>query len=74
MLFAAGAEAATFECYPSEEQGNTIEVENQAVLTAMNVKLSFVGSDLTGTGVTVMPRLSWPMAATCRLTIEYEEA
>ena len=73
LPYAGSNEASTWECYPSEEQGNTIEIENSIALTSCNIRLAFVGSDLTGTGVTVMPRLSWPQAATCRLTVEYED-
>ena len=63
----------TAEFYPTEREGSVIAVEAPAVLQSFVLKLSYVGSDMTGTGCTLLPRLSWPQAATARVVLEYEE-
>ena len=67
------ASGGTAEFYPTEQEGSVIAVEAAAVLQSFVLKLTYVGSDLTGTGCTLLPRLSWPQAATARVVLEYEE-
>ena len=66
-------QAGTFENFWGEETQATIALENAAIVSALQVRLTFLGSDMVGDNVSKLPCVQWPGHVTCRLTITYEE-
>ena len=48
MDFSGGSVAARFEEFPLEEQGSTILPDSQAIVSSLQIRLRFVGSQNVG--------------------------
>ena len=71
--FQGGVTPGIFESYPLAEQGNLLELNNAAIVSSLQVRLNYLGSDCTGEGTSVLPPVTWPGVVQCRFTIWYEE-
>ena len=71
--FTGGAVAARFEEFPQEEQGATILLDAQAIVSSLQIRPRFVGSHNVGTGVEILPPVAWPGNVLLTMHVTYEE-
>ena len=71
--FTGGSTAARFEEFPLEEQGSTILLDSQAIVSSLQIRLRFVGSQNVGTGIEILPPVSWPGHCQLTMQVTYEE-
>ena len=71
--FAGSPTAGVFEVYPAEEQNATIVLDSAAIVSSLQMRLKFVGSDFVGSGAQVLPAVQYPGAVTVRVCVTYEE-
>lgn len=71
--FTGGSTAARFEDFPQEEQGATVTLDTQAIVSSLQLRLRFVGSQNVGTGVEVLPPVAWPGNVQLTMQVTYEE-
>ena len=65
--------AALFEEFPLEEQGSTILLDSQAIISSLQIRLRFVGSQNVGAGIEILPTVAWPGNVQLTMQVTYEE-
>ena len=71
--FSGGNSAAKFEEFPLEEQGATIALDSQSIVSSLQIRLRFVGSANVGSGVEILPPVAWPGNVQLTMQLTYEE-